>query len=41
MSRKTRRHTSLHGIRVLRFTNNQVLEHFDEVLNYILDAINS
>lgn len=32
---------TLHGIHVLRFTNDQVLDHLDEVLNDILKAINS
>jgi len=32
---------TLHGIRVLRFTNEQVLDHLDEVLNDILEAVNS
>ncbi len=32
---------NLHGIRVLRFTNEQVLDHLDEVLIIILEAVNS
>ena len=32
---------NLHGIRVLRFSNDQVLEHLDEVLTAILKAVNS
>jgi very-short-patch-repair endonuclease len=31
----------VHGIRVLRFTNEQVLNHIDGVLNDILNAVNS
>ena len=32
---------NLHGIRVLRFSNEKVLDHLDEVLNDILKAVNS
>jgi very-short-patch-repair endonuclease len=32
---------TLHGISVLRFTNSQVLDHIDEVLHDILEAVNS